>query len=116
MKIAKGDFLAARSRSGPALRPAARTTSAPPPTRRRRSEGVGRSAPLTPLLGRLGFFTSAQVGPNGQKFGQKSRLVRERSPNQRYGRLTPRTRRARAISAIRDNGRVALPPIDNVSI
>ena len=33
-----------------------------------------------PFLGRLGSLTSAQVGSNGQNFGQKSRLVRERSP------------------------------------
>ena len=36
--------------------------------------------------------------------------------NQRYGCLTPRTLRARAIFAIRENGRVALQRMDNVGI
>jgi catechol 2,3-dioxygenase-like lactoylglutathione lyase family enzyme len=42
--------------------------------------------------------------------------IPERWRNHRYGRLTPRTLRARAIYAIRDNGRVALQRIDNVGI
>src|SRR4029450_3192529 len=42
--------------------------------------------------------------------------IPEHWPNQRYGRLTSRTLRARAIFAIRDDGRVALQRMDNVGI
>ena len=46
----------------------------------------------------------------------RSWVIPERWPNQKYGRLTPRALRARAIFAIRENGRVALQRMDNVGI
>jgi hypothetical protein len=68
MKIDKGDFLAARSRSGPASRPAAPTTWAPPVAEWIPALLVARGSWLIPIERFSGLVVS---GISGVRLGRR---------------------------------------------